>query len=152
MWQWALKPEDDRTGFNLPLGHMLLVRRSDIYEKIHMSNECLLLGRGRDKTCPHLPLHKLAVDKKVHLVLLIVNIDWYAVVPVYPLCGTLAIWTTLGNSVRQEMGITSWCVFSFVLKDKEIEKYYCLEIIRYFLLTFYYTFLLSVQEKEEKIN
>lgn len=28
---------------------------------------------------------------------------------------TLAIWTTLGNSVRQEMGITSWWVFSLFL-------------------------------------
>lgn len=28
---------------------------------------------------------------------------------------TFAIWTTLGNSVRQEMGMTSWCVRHLVL-------------------------------------
>lgn len=30
--------------------------------------ECLLLGRGLDKTCPHLPLHKQAVSEKGHFV------------------------------------------------------------------------------------
>ena len=36
---------------------------------------------------------------------------------------TLAICTTLGNSVRQEMGMTSWYVFSFVLETDKSSEY-----------------------------
>lgn len=49
---------------------------------------------------------------------------------------TFAIWTTLGNSVRQEIGITSWWVLNFDLDlkdEKRIIKFYKITITNYSL-------------------
>lgn len=81
---------------------------------------CLPSGRGQDKTYPRLLLHKQAGSGKKSTISFshFLNVQ-KNIFQLYIPRDTLAIWTTLGNSVRQEMGITSWKVLNFVLKGKE---------------------------------
>lgn len=116
---WCLRMRELRV-YRISLGADVVSVEKVITGKVSVKCCCLPSGRGQDKTYPRLLLHKQAGSGKKSTISFshFLNVQ-KNIFQLYIPRDTLAIWTTLGNSVRQEMGITSWKVLNFVLKGKE---------------------------------